>query len=64
MTIAEIEKIVGWDHKRFYGFDVSMFDINKKEAKLFSTSSAEYNDIIFIAKKLHGKATTKDALSA
>ena len=62
MSVPEIEAIVGWDHKRFYGYDfaqklekfgfkVEVFKITADEAKLYGIASDHINDDIFIAKK-------------
>jgi len=62
MSVSEIEAIVGWDHKRLYGyvfaeklekfgFKVDLFKITKKEAALHGIASDNFYDEIFIAKK-------------
>ena len=62
MSVSEIEAIVGWDHKRLYGYDfaeklekfgfkVDLFTISKKEAILHGIASDNFHDEIFIAKK-------------
>ena len=62
MSVPEIEAIVGWDHKRLYGYDflnklerigfnVEIFSITSDEAKLHGIASKNFNDEIFIAKK-------------
>lgn len=62
MSVPEIEAIVGWDHKRYYGYDfsdklekfgfqVEIFRITKAEATLHGIGSGDINDEIFIAKK-------------
>ena len=62
MSVPEIEAIVGWDHKRFYGYDfadklekigfqVEIFRITEAEAKRHGIGSGDINDEIFIAKK-------------
>ena len=62
MSAPEIEAIVGWDHKRFYGYDladkleafcfkVEIFKITEAEAKRHGIGSGDINDEIFIAKK-------------
>ena len=62
MSVPEIEAIVGWDHKRFYGYDLAdkleafcfkfeIFKITEAEAKLRGIASSDFNDDIFIAKK-------------
>jgi len=62
MSVAEIESIAGWDHKRLYGYDfaeklekfgfkVGLLKINKKESALHGIASENFKDEIFIAKK-------------
>jgi SAM-dependent methyltransferase len=62
MSVPEIEGIVGWDHKRYYGYDfadklekfgfkVEIFRITEAEAKRHGIGSGDINDEIFIAKK-------------
>ena len=62
MSVPEIEAIVGWDHKRYYGYDfadklekfgfkVEIFKISEAEAKLHGIASGDFNDEIFIARK-------------
>ncbi len=62
MSVPEIEAIVGWDHKRFYGYDfaqklekfgfnVDIFSITPEEAKLHGIASEHFTDEIFIARK-------------
>jgi SAM-dependent methyltransferase len=62
MSVPEIEAIVGWDHKRFYGYDfaqklekfgfeVEVFKVTADEAKLYGIASALIDYDIFIAKK-------------
>jgi len=75
MTVAEIEAIIGWDHKRLYGydfakklskagFDVSIFEITDEEARLHGISSNEFNDIIFVAEKPNVKRSKRSNFSA
>ena len=62
MSVPEIEAIVGWDHKRYYGYDfadklekfgfkVEILKITGAEAKLHGIASGDFNDEIFIARK-------------
>ena len=62
MSVPDIEAIVGWDHKRFYGYDfaqkleefgfkVEVLKITADEAKNYGIASNHINDDIFIAKK-------------
>jgi len=62
MSVPEIEAIVGWDHKRFYGYDfakklekcgfsVDVFSITRDEARLHGIASKNFKDEIFIARK-------------
>ena len=62
MSVPEIEEIVGWDHKRYYGYDfpdkletfgfkVVIFKITEAGAKLHGIAPGDFNDEIFIAKK-------------
>ena len=58
MSVEEVEKICGWDHKRFYGFDfahkledvgfvVSRFEVDEDRIQKYCL----VNDTIFIATK-------------
>ena len=62
MSVPLIEVIVGWDRKRYYGYDfadklekfgfnVEIFKISGAEAKLHGIASGAFNDEIFIARK-------------
>ena len=62
MSVPEIEAIVGWDHKRYYGYDfsdklekfgfeVEIFKITEAEAKRHGIASGDFNDQIFIVRK-------------
>ena len=60
--MPEIEAIVGWDHKRLYGYDfadkleqfgfnVEIFKITEAEANFHGIASSNFSDEIFIARK-------------
>ena len=60
--MQEIEVNIGWDHKRYYGYDfadkfekfgfkVAIFKITEAEAKLHGIASGNFNDEILIARK-------------
>ncbi len=62
MSVPEIEAVVGWDHKRFYGYDfaekleifgfkVEIVKISEDEAKRYGIESANFEDKIFVARK-------------
>jgi hypothetical protein len=62
MSMLEIEAIVGWGHKRYYGYDfaeklekfgfkVVIFKITEAEANRYGIASGDFNDEIFITRK-------------
>ena len=60
--MPEIEAIVGWDHKRYYGYDFAdklekfgfkaeIFKITEAQAECHGIATADFNNEIFIVRK-------------